>query len=68
MLLVKHYSWLSIINIPVSDKLFGKNKTWRGFIFLITVNALLVFTTVQLFSIQLNNSALLGAILGFTYL
>jgi hypothetical protein len=67
MVLVKH-SWLSLINIPVSDKLFGKNKTWRGFVFLITVNAFLVFTIVQLFSIQLNNSAKLGAILGFTYL
>lgn len=67
MLLVKH-SWLSVINIPISNRLFGKNKTWRGFVFLITMNALLVSSTVQFFSIQLNNSALLGAILGFTYL
>lgn len=67
MLLVK-YSWLSFINIPISEKQFGQNKTWRGFIFLIIVNALFVFTTVQLFAIQLNNSAFLGATLGFTYL
>ena len=67
MLLVK-YSWLSFINIPISVKLFGKNKTWRGFVFLIIVNALIVFTTVKLFSIPLNNPATLGAILGFTYL
>lgn len=67
MVLVKH-SWLSFINIPISNKLFGKNKTWRGFVFLTIVNSLSVFTVVQLFSIHLNNSALLGAILGFTYL
>ena len=67
MLLVK-YSWLSFINIPISEKQFGKNKTWRGFVFLITVNAFVVFTTVKSFDIHLYNSAFLGAILGFTYL
>lgn len=67
MLLVKH-SWLNFINIPISDKLFGRNKTWRGFVFLILVNAFLVFLVTQVFSIPIHNSALLGAILGFTYL
>ncbi len=67
MLLVK-YSWLNFLNIPISDKFFGKNKTWRGFVFLIVVNAILVFLITQLFSIALDHSVLLGAILGFTYL
>ncbi len=67
MLLVKR-SWLNFINIPISDQLFGSNKTWRGFVFLTVVNAFLVFLMTQLFSIPINNSALLGAILGFTYL
>lgn len=67
MLLVKHL-WMNFLNVPISDHLFGKNKTWRGFVFLMVVNALLVFITVQLFSIPIENPALLGAILGFTYL
>jgi len=67
MLLVK-YAWLSFFNIPISEKLFGKNKTWRGFVFLIIVNALIVFASVKLFSIPLYNPAILGAIFGFTYL
>lgn len=25
-------NWLSILDIPLSEKVFGKNKTWRGFI------------------------------------
>lgn len=67
MLLVK-YAWLSFINIPISEKLFGKNKTWRGFVFLIVVNALVVNASVKWFSIPLDHPARLGAILGFTYL
>jgi hypothetical protein len=67
MLLVKSSSF-NILNIPISNKHFGKNKTWRGFIFLIGMNAILVFMATWLFGIPLHNSALLGATLGFTYL
>lgn len=67
MMLVKH-SWLNRINIPISDQLFGRNKTWRGFVFLIVTNALLVFFITQLCTIPIENAVLLGAILGFTYL
>ncbi|MFM7023409.1 MAG: CDP-archaeol synthase [Flavobacteriales bacterium] len=67
MLVVKK-AWLQSINIPISDKLFGKNKTWRGFAFLVVVNALIVLFITRICSIPLENSALIGAILGFTYL
>jgi CDP-diacylglycerol--serine O-phosphatidyltransferase len=67
MILVK-LSWLNRINIPIYDKLFGRNKTWRGFVFLIVSNAFLVFLMTQLFAIPIKNAVLLGAILGFTYL
>jgi len=67
MLLVK-YSWLSFLNLPISEKLFGKNKTWRGFVFLIVVNAFLVFISVKLFSISMEYPLFIGALMGFTYL
>ena len=67
MLLVK-FSRLKALSKPISDKYFGKNKTWRGFVFLMVVNALLVFTIVELFGLNFNNAAALGALLGFTYL
>lgn len=67
MLLVK-YEWLLSLNIPISDKLFGRNKTWRGFLFLIVVNALFVLLLVKTLMLPIKNPVLLGAILGFTYL
>lgn len=67
MVLVR-FSWLKALNKPVSEKYFGKNKTWRGFAFLIVVNALLVFIIVRLFGLNFKNAAALGAFLGFTYL
>ena len=66
MWLVKK-SWLSFLNVPVSEAQFGKNKTWRGFIFLVLVNSFLESVVLQIFSISVAHAAWLGASLGFSY-
>ncbi len=38
MILVKRNAW-SILAIPIQEKAFGANKTWRGVVFISTVNA-----------------------------
>lgn len=57
MFVVK-YDWLSFLKIPISRALFGENKTWRGFVFVIFVNAFLM---------GLIGYAKLGAFLGLGY-
>ncbi|MBL7715797.1 MAG: hypothetical protein JNL01_10050 [Bdellovibrionales bacterium] len=41
------WDWLSPLKIPVNERLFGKNKTWRG-IFLVAILNLLFFSAVAL--------------------
>ncbi|OYU94457.1 MAG: hypothetical protein CFE21_15730 [Bacteroidetes bacterium B1(2017)] len=41
MFLVKQ-NWLSFLSVPIHKTWFGQNKTYRGFIFLILCNALLL--------------------------
>lgn len=68
MLLVKK-KLFKFLEIPISKKLFGENKTWRGFIFLTLSTAVFCSLFGWLFSVQ--NAMLnpvLGAILGFTYM
>jgi CDP-diacylglycerol--serine O-phosphatidyltransferase len=40
MVLVKRNAW-SILAKPIHKKAFGANKTWRGVVFISTVNAVL---------------------------
>jgi CDP-diacylglycerol--serine O-phosphatidyltransferase len=53
---------------PISAKRFGKNKTWRGFVFVSIVNAFFVYIITFLFSIQLPKAAFIGFVLGFAYM
>jgi hypothetical protein len=58
--------WLEGLNRPISTRLFGANKTWRGFVLLPLLNA----AAVVLFSYDspVPASLLLGAMLGIVYL
>lgn len=55
------------LNIPIWEKGFGKNKTWRGIIALMILNAFFEIVCVNIFGIEIEYPALLGAILGLTY-
>ena len=57
MFVVK-FDWFSFLKRPISRYLFGENKTWRGFLFVIIVNALLMGAI---------GYAKLGAFLGLGY-
>ena len=53
---------------PISKKLFGVNKTWRGFVFVSLVNAFLLYLIDLVFGFNLSNAFFLGFTLGFAYM
>ena len=67
MLVVK-YGIFEKFNIPISTRLFGQNKTYRGFLFLTIVNALIFLVFIQLIAIPSAMPVWYGALLGFLYL
>lgn len=67
MVVVKK-QWFKELDIPVSTKLFGKNKTWRGFAFLTICNGFLLYLLNIIWGFEIENSFALGAIFGFAYL
>jgi hypothetical protein len=60
MLIVK-WDLFVFIKKPISIKLFGKNKTYRGLIFVPVVNSFLSF-------VFFDDMILTGFVLGFTYM
>ena len=68
MVIVKK-SFFSSLAIPVSAKLFGKNKTWRGFVIVPLINAFLL-TMINLLLPYLSNTRalIIGFLLGFAYM
>ncbi len=54
----------SFLKIPLSTPLFGVNKTWRGFFFVIFMNALFYSVCTHLSFDQF----LIGGMLGFSYM
>lgn len=60
-------NFLSHFNRPIWEYGFGINKTWRGFLFVPIVNAIIVFIIDLFFNNVLLNSFLLGYILGMAY-
>ena len=66
MLVVKK-NYLIILNQPISQQLFGKNKTWRGFLFVPFINAIALLFINLIVPLNLNHPALLGLILGLAY-
>jgi len=67
MVVVK-YSLLEDLNIPISIRLFGRNKTYRGFLFLTTVNALIFLAFIRFIAVPIEMPYWYGALLGFFYL
>ncbi|AXG69890.1 hypothetical protein KORDIASMS9_02118 [Kordia sp. SMS9] len=57
-----------VLKQPISKKLFGKNKTWRGFVFVSLVNGLLLFLLNFTFDFQIPLSFFTGFVLGFAYM
>ncbi|WP_420572172.1 CDP-archaeol synthase [Kordia sp.] len=53
---------------PISQRLFGTNKTWRGFVFVAFVNAFLVYLLELAFNFQLQQAFFIGCILGCSYM
>ena len=68
MFVVK-YDFLKSLKIPLSIKAFGKNKTYRGFVFVTLFNGIVLFICTKIFQIDLTtNPFILGLILGLTYI
>ncbi len=68
MFVVKN-DWFPNLKIPLAPKLFGKNKTYRGFIFVGIVTAILQFLISSMLYGHIVKDALsLGFLLGITYM
>lgn len=67
MLLVKHNK-LSRLSIPVSQHLFGANKTWRGFVFVPVVNSVVLLAINPILKLHVPNAWLCGFVLGLAYM
>lgn len=67
MLVIKR-DWFDWLKQPVLDKVFGSNKTWRGFVFVPLVNAvgLQILAIVSSYNVQ--NAFVLGFMLGCAYM
>lgn len=66
MLIVK-YNICGWLNKPLSISLFGKNKTWRGLIFIPLLNIPIVLCSISFFEVANINPILIGFLLGFAY-
>lgn len=67
MFIVKR-DYLEWLKHPISQKIFGENKTWRGFVFVSLVNALVLYIIDLTFSLNITNPFYLGFVLGVTYM
>lgn len=56
------------LDIPIWETGFGRNKTWRGFIVLIALNALFELLCIKIIHSSMEQPLLIGGLLGFTYL
>lgn len=56
------------LKYPISKKLFGKNKTWRGVIIVSLGNAITLLGLSVLLQLHIKNALFLGFILGLTYM
>lgn len=66
MLLVK-LDYFSAWTIPLSIRYFGKNKTWRGFLFVPIVNAAILMLIKYMIEIEIQQTFLLGFFFGLAY-
>ena len=66
MVVVK-YDVLPALKVPISRRLFGVNKTYRGFLFLSVMNAI-VYSLFNQAPGGLSSELLIGFFLGLTYM
>jgi CDP-diacylglycerol--serine O-phosphatidyltransferase len=67
MLVVKR-NLFKFLRIPISEKVFGRNKTYRGILFVTLVNGIVFILLLTIFpSKELDLSPFVGALLGLTY-
>jgi len=66
MLVVKYNLW-SGLTLPIHEKSFGKNKTWRGFLFVPIANAFMLGLVSLLADLKIEYVFLLGGALGIAY-
>lgn len=67
MLVVKS-DFFSKLAIPIYEKAFGKNKTWRGLLFVSFTNAFVLSFVNLTFRLNIDHDFLLGGILGIVYI
>jgi hypothetical protein len=68
MVIVK-WDLFPALKIPLSEKLFGRNKTWRGILVLVFMNSLTVFLINLLYKyLTPGQSTGIGAALGLAYM
>ena len=68
-ILIVKKNLLSSLTIPISTKLFGQNKTWRGFLLLPFLNGILCGLVNLFYPIfEMTNALIIGAILGLVYM
>jgi len=64
---VVKYHLVKIFARPIHEKYFGKNKTWRGLMFVSFINALITLVVVSVFDLSIINPIWTGFILGLGY-
>jgi hypothetical protein len=67
-MLVVRKNAFAITNVSVWDWGFGRNKTWRGFLFVPVTNAIVLTVLSFLNQLHLEMPSLLGFLLGLAYM
>jgi hypothetical protein len=67
-MLVVRKNAFAIANISLWDWGFGRNKTWRGFLFVPVTNAIVLTVLSGIIQPQLEMPSLLGFVLGLAYM
>jgi hypothetical protein len=67
-IIVVKYHMLPWLSLPVWEKGFGRNKTYRGFVLLPLLNAGALWLCQRLLPQPVDHALLLGGVLGFAYM
>ena len=67
MWIVKH-NLMSSLAIPFHELAFGRNKTWRGLLFVSIVNAFVLLLVNLVLELNIEHDFLLGGVLGISYI
>ncbi len=67
MIIIKNNAF-SYLAHPISEGLFGANKTWRGVILMPLLNGILLWLLNLIFNLEVDSPFFIGAVLGFAYI